>query len=282
MNCKTLLAKWHIDEESGCQYRYIYSNTERFVLHNHDYYELFLTLKGEITHVINGKHQQLQEGSLVFIRPKDVHSYICEKNRLYRYVNLALSWSTIDSLFGYLGSGFPSKELLSAKYPPSVVLSLKEREGLLKKLTECNAVNWQEKQKLKLYTRALITEVFTKYFADLSIHSESDVPPWLEAACEKMRKPENFSAGLERMIQLSGKTREHLARNMKKYYSVTTTEYSNNLRVNYAANMLINSDMPVIDLCYDCGFQTLSRFYVAFKEQYGISPRQYRQNHAMR
>ncbi len=78
------------------------------------------------------------------------------------------------------------------------------------------------------------------------------------------------------MVELSGKSREHLARSLKKYYGQSTTEFINDLRLNYAANMLLGSTMPIVDLCYECGFQNISWFYIVFRKKYGVTPRQYR------
>lgn len=279
MGEKRLRSDYHVDRESGCMFRYIYSDTERFRLHKHEYYELFLTVKGDIIHVINGKRQQLEEGSLVFIRPNDCHDYLCEKGRVYQFVNLTVSCETMEELFHYLGEGFPRAELCNASYPPCVILSSKDKEELLKNLQECSAVNWQDKQKLKLYTRVLLAEILTKYFTTLPRQKDSGIPLWLESTCAEMKKPENFSSGNDRMILLAGCSREHLARCMKKYYGMTISGFVNSLRINYAANMLLNSDMPVVDLCYECGFQSMTWFYSSFKEQYHMTPAQYRRRY---
>lgn len=55
------------------------------------------------------------------------------------------------------------------------------------------------------------------------------------------------------MVSLSGRSKEHLARMMKKYYGITTSEFINRLRLNYAANMLLNSNMATIDICLRVG-----------------------------
>ena len=41
-------------------------------------------------------------------------------------------------------------------------------------------------------------------------------------------------------------------------------------------NLLLHSDQKVIDVAYAAGFQSLSRFYHLFKQEFGVSPMQYR------
>ena len=75
---------------------------------------------------------------------------------------------------------------------------------------------------------------------------------------------------------MSGCSREHLCRSFKKYLGVSPSAYLNAKRLNYAANLLLHSDQKVIDVAYASGFQSLSRFYHAFKKEFGVSPLQYR------
>ena len=45
---KRLLSEWHLDNDAECRFRHVKNETERFVLHCHDYYEVFLMIKEEI------------------------------------------------------------------------------------------------------------------------------------------------------------------------------------------------------------------------------------------
>ena len=46
MEPKLLTATRFVDTEMGCSYRYVYSDTEYFRPHYHDYFELFVMLEG--------------------------------------------------------------------------------------------------------------------------------------------------------------------------------------------------------------------------------------------
>ena len=63
---------------------------------------------------------------------------------------------------------------------------------------------------------------------------------------------------------------------MKKYYDSSITRFVNNQRLNYAANILMNSNMSVLDICYDSGYENVSYFHKQFKEKFGVSPKKYR------
>lgn len=91
-----------------------------------------------------------------------------------------------------------------------------------------------------------------------------------------MRSPANFFAGLRRMQQLSGYTPEHLCKVFRKYLDRTPTAFINEMRINYAARQLSDSDKGVAEIAYELNIQSLSRFYQLFKNQYACTPVEYR------
>ena len=53
MEPKLLTAERFVDLQTGISYRYVYSETERFRPHYHDYCEIFLVLSGGIGNIID-------------------------------------------------------------------------------------------------------------------------------------------------------------------------------------------------------------------------------------
>lgn len=269
-----LLAERHVDREAECLLRHVRCETEYFRPHSHDYYEVFLTLKGTAEHVVNDASFPVTRGYLIFVRDRDVHDYL-SRSEGFELLNLAFTRETLAALREYLGAGINFELLLNSQYPPSVRLTDKETEKMYMKLIELNAVNFEDKQKLKLRMRAILVDIFTNYFCDIR-PLDSDIPLWLENAYEKMKLPKNFITGKERFFELCGRTREHSTRSLVKYYGVTPSGYVNELRLCYSANLLRFSNLSVADICYESGFGNLSWFYSEFERKFGVSPRVYR------
>ena len=80
------------------------------------------------------------------------------------------------------------------------------------------------------------------------------------------------------MVALSGKSREHVCRSVKKYYGQSLSEYINDRRLNFLANSLLTTNLPIIDLCYASGFENTAWAYTLFKRKYGTSPAKFRKN----
>ncbi|MCH2115791.1 MAG: AraC family transcriptional regulator [Pirellulales bacterium] len=62
----------------------------------------------------------------------------------------------------------------------------------------------------------------------------------------------------------------------KKTVGHTFIEYLNNLRISHACRLLIETELPILEICYQSGFNNLSNFNRRFLRAMGISPRRYR------
>lgn len=273
---KLLTANRFVDGRTGCSYRYVKSETEYFRPHYHDYFELFLVLDGTIPHSVNGVLQQLSPGTLVLIRPQDTHDYLRVPGKEFGFVNLCFTREIFREIADFLGEGFPAGSLLNAPLPPVVTPDPGAVQHLTRRMSALCVVSDDSVPQLRFRMRALLFEILTRHFSSFKETSPESAPPWLEQLAAEMQRNRNFAGGMERMIQLSGKSREHLARSIRRYYHKSASEFINDLRLIYLANMLRNSNHPIVELCYDSGFQNVGWAYTLFRRRYGVSPRQYR------
>ena len=276
MEAKLLRAEKHTNSETGFLCHLVKSNTERFKPHYHDYYELFLILKGNVLHTVNSTQQILHKGHLLFIRDFDKHHYTSADNNYFEFINIAFKKEYLNAVFDYLGDDFSHSDLLDSALPPMVELALLKTENLFYSFSEL--VNYNDISVARLKLKVLLINIFSKYFSNYS-NTKSAIPLWLEITYEKMKKPQNFVSGLDKMCEISEKTYEHLARSLKKHYGITPTQYITDLRLEYSANLLINSNLSITDICYACGFENTSWFHTVFKKKYNISPGEYRKKY---
>ena len=68
---------------------------------------------------------------------------------------------------------------------------------------------------------------------------------------------------------------------MKQYFNATVSDFVNEQRLNYATDLLINTNRPVIDIALDCGFNNVNYFYRLFKRKHGDSPNSYRKKFSL-
>lgn len=275
MNPKILSSKHEFDANLECLYRYVYSDTEFFNPHCHEFYEIFLILDGNAMHIVNGTKVPLAKGSLVFVRPNDIHDYICINSKPFSLLNISFSKNTAQQIFDFLGDGFPSVQLINSPIPPEISLNSYELKRFTNRFESIKAIDPCNTTELKTALRTFLFNLFTRYFSNVEPTNEN-MPLWLEQMCDKLKKDGNFALGSEYFFSLSTKSREHISRTLKHHTGMTVTEYINSLRLNYIANMLRNSNYSISQIIFDSGFNNISWASEQFKAKYGMSMREYR------
>ena len=233
---------------------------------------IFLTISGNVLHMINGRYQALPEHSLQLIRPGDEHTYIKEGD--FSFANLTFTEETMNLLSDYIGSA--AKEILSRDMPPVVVLTEEDFSKIMSKLNELNTVDIEDKKIMTVKMKFIVSEILS-FFVEYDTRKEKkQIPLWLSHLTHHLQKSENINATLDDMSNITGKSREHISRSFKKYLGITVSDFMTAQRLNYSANLLLNTSLSVIDICFECGFQNLSWFYRKFKEKFSVTPLQFR------
>lgn len=71
----------------------------------------------------------------------------------------------------------------------------------------------------------------------------------------------------------------YLSRSFNRLFSMTFAEYLTVCRFNAACAMLTETDLPITDIAYESGFQSIRSFNNAFRRLAGISPSRFRSGH---
>jgi two-component system response regulator YesN len=71
-------------------------------------------------------------------------------------------------------------------------------------------------------------------------------------------------------------TPSYFSRLFHRSVGVPFKEYLTAVRLEYAKQLLAENVLPIIDVGYECGFNTPSQFYRAFKKESGMTPSEYR------
>ncbi len=251
---------------------YIFDKQQLKVYHCHDFFELFLVDQGHAIHTVNGLSLPLSAGCLCFIRPEDEHCYQGLSDD-FRIINIIIPAPIVGSLFSFLGSSFDGKRLLDSPFPPCVCLDYHDLSALIRDFEQLILYKKILKEKSDIMYRITIFNLITKYFLIQQVHTQTaPIPQWLKLLSLQMLTKENFTKGLPALYRLSGKSPEHVSRACKKHLGKTPSQLVNDIRLEHSAMLLVTTDTPVIDICQECGFDSLSYFYHRFKEHYNISP----------
>jgi AraC family transcriptional regulator, dual regulator of chb operon len=262
----------HIDKELGAAIQYISAISHASPLHDHDYHEFFLVVKGSCIHYVNHQKQYLSEGALVFIRPEDNHSYGYDNESDCEFINIAYSGEVIQKAFDFINDDNIINDLINNEMPVYNLLSPLEKDDFLRSYEKIRLLASIDKRLARLHIRSFAVEILTRYFLCAYRGTQRCFPPWFEDVLMQMQKKNNFTIGLSRLYEISGRSAVHLNRVFRRYLDCTPTEYINRLRIGYAKDLLMNSKKSVLYISLEAGFGNLSHFNHTFKRQLGASP----------
>lgn len=89
----------------------------------------------------------------------------------------------------------------------------------------------------------------------------------------------NAELSVDKIADEVGISRVHLHRKMKELTGQTPHDFIRNIRMKKAASLLASGGMNVSEVMYACGFSNAASFSTVFKKMYGMSPREYMNEH---
>jgi len=244
-------------------------------LHSHDYPELFWIEKGNGEHFINGAKLKLNSGDLVMIRPNDTHTFLSRGKGL-TLINIAFSIDTLDI---FRDRYFTDSELYfwnKSKFP----FQMKLNENTLKRIS-LRAEDSMKNYRSFLQLDSLLLFIFRQITVNEKIPVNSEIPMWLFNAVQNYNNPESFKLGVKGFAELSEKNINYVNRIVNIHYKKTLTEFVNDFKMQYSANQLIMTSMPIKVICSNCGFENIAHFYKIFKIRFNQTPREYRKINQM-
>ncbi len=112
-------------------------------------------------------------------------------------------------------------------------------------------------------------------FARVETHSDSRRIQMIQQYINQNYK-QDIRLGV--VSQMAGMSPVAFSRFFKTRTGKSLSEYIIDVRLGYAANLLIDTNNTVAEICYDCGFNNLSNFNRIFKKKKNCSPKEFREN----
>ncbi|WP_164821615.1 helix-turn-helix domain-containing protein [Paenibacillus koleovorans] len=265
-----------IDPRLEANYHYHKKLKYWTIEHTHDFYELFLIAEGQVLHLVNGTKQLLSAGALVFLRPGDVHSFEKLEGFDVEMLNINYRVSIVDALFGYLGHGAFPAGLLADELPWCTSLDASRTASTKKQYEHVMTIQPDALEERRGVDRSLLAEWLIRYFGAANREEGGGSPDWLFRLCEEMKSEHRFLGGLDELYARAPVGQEHLCRVMRRQLGVSPTEWINELKLSYAANLLRSRDDSVSTIALEAGFNNLSHFHALFRIRFSLSPGAYR------
>lgn len=246
--------------------------------HNHNFYELFCLISGQVTYFVDDKTYQLKKGDILLIPQFTNHgAKIKDVKETYDRIVLWINpWylQTISTRNTDLTTCFDDKEMknyLLSFEPAKRYQIIKNLKNLIE---ESNAKRYGKDLIVESTLKQLLVELNRHKILYVKKNSESkNGIKNVEKVLDYVNEHYIEELSLEMLSEKFFISKYHLSREFAKLSGVQFHKYVIQKRLALSKKLLISGEKPT-NIYMHCGFKNYASFFRAFKQTYGISPKE--------
>ena len=244
-------------------------------LHGHTDWELFIVLNDQIMHEVNGEEKLLTAGEACLLGPKHVHSlyYPNKEKNMYQSVCFPIRDRFMQRFLGVFSPTL-YEEIATTKEPLYFTLAKNSLEQYTNSLLEIQTYTNQNTPHTEQRCILILTDIMLKFLTQRQ--AKSNLPEVLSPFIQKLNNPLITSEQIKEAQAELPYSYPQLTRIFKKYLHCTITQYVNRTKLEYAKELLINTDMTLVEITSELNFESTSHFHSLFKKYFGVTPAEYR------
>ena len=257
-----------------------------YPIHNHSVYELnFVQNAKGVRRIVGDSQEVIGDYDLCLITSPDLE-HVWEQNECHsgdiREITVQFDFSMSDeTLFGRNPYASITRMMQEAKKGLSFPLqAIMKVYGMLDTLSSVKDGFYAVQQFLTiLYELSRCENART-------LASSSYAKVTVEDDSRRILKVKNFISKnymdelrLPELASLAGMSSSAFSRFFKLHTGRNISEYIIDLRLGYAARMLVDTAKSISEIGFDCGFNNLSNFNRIFKKKKGCSPSEFRESY---
>lgn len=239
-----------------------------------DRYELVVVLRGAAVAALGRTEKELREGGAAFAPPGSARA-LRGAPGADRPAEAAVLAFDADWARDPARGGVVAALAARAAGPEPLRAAAADARSAERKLILAAAAD-EDGALRAAFAEAAFLELALSILGPASRDPAPGAPWWLRRACAAMESRRNLDGGGARLAELAGRSREHVIRQMRRYYGMTPTQFVNDVRLRKAKDLLVRSGATVMDVGYALGFQNPSYFARLFREKYGVPPSAFR------
>ena len=239
--------------------------------HWHNYYEIVYFYGCSGYCVVNGEKYSISDNCLFLLTPKDFHEISTNERES--------GYSLIISFNPHIADPSIADVLTQGPFISDIVDPTIRAD--LDKLSEAfNSKDEYREIYIKHLFNCILIDILGR--ASIAAANDRDINPIVRQSISMMVSAPTDSFSLDFFAKKFNITSSYFSRLFYKSIGVSFKQYLTVIRLEYAKQLLKENVLPIIDVGYECGFNTPSQFYRAFKKEYGMAPSDYRKKNHMR
>lgn len=258
--------------------------------HWHKEVEVIYVKKGTINVGVNDQPIQLCEGDIYIINAGEVHYYFAtpdsERVMLIFDPSLFQEMKTTDMKLKSLKSQITKVIPSSQQWNPHLIEKIRELIWTI--YIECEQKNEGYVYAIKACMFQLITLIYRQVplkneeevLTHPITHSEQkEILNKLDVIFDYIEANYKETIMLEEIADHVGFSQFYFTKFFKKNTGMTFVTFLNCYRLSKAKWLLANKNLPMSEVAYEAGFQSVKTFYRLFKEDTSVSPLQYQKQY---
>lgn len=277
---KTLIQKIHVEEQYSFACRQYRTPNFETSWHKHEECELILITEGHGTAMIGDHVGDYQTGDVYFIAGNIPHSF---RKRHHKMIGDAIAVHFKTDVFGESFFQLPEIKNMNSFLNRNDAIHLqhnlkKEVAALVTEMEKAKGFHriyllLQSLQKLSM------SGSYIKVTQDFS-STDNNINPAIEKIIDYSFKHYLEQITLQEVAGIADMSIPTFCRFFKKNIKKTYFNFLQDLRIGHACKLLANSDKPVMECCYESGYNSWAHFSKQFKQVKKITPSQYRREFA--
>lgn len=258
-------------------------NLDYISFHQHEYYEIYLFLEGDVDYQIGDVHYRIQYGDYLLIPPQVPHRpAFYSKDVPYRRFVLWLSSDFYKNLldtstdFSY---GFHYAESRQQYRFSTDSITAQHLTGLLMELLEeKNSGRAFQQQRCRIMASSFLLELNRMIYEtrhNVTVAYENTL---YINVCDYINNHLEEDLSLNMLAAFFFVSKYHICHIFKENLGISPHQYIVKKRLQASKHGIL-SGTPFHQLIYRYGFHDYSSFYRAFKKEYGLSPSEFRDQH---
>lgn len=249
-------------------------------LHSHNSFEIHFIANGHGNFVVDVKSHEVRRGNIVITGPDILHAQTSGlSDSMEEYViNIFLTPPKNRTAAATNATGKLMNGILTH---PFIICGSTDVSGkcleLLHEATEQKS-GWREKISALLVSLLITTGREIQSVVGTRPQLNAGQPDEKPRSVNRRRIIDTYLRGYlgnmdeDTLAGLLFVSRRQLSRIMKEYCQATFTEKVNDLRIGYAKQLLMTTDLHANEISQMCGFSSVQYFYRVFRKKYKTTP----------